>query len=60
MLVRDGEGYRIVCGHLRVTSVLTMRNEVTVNVEGEREPAKIVRTERGLHVAKDDLQHPLL
>jgi hypothetical protein len=60
LLVRDGEGYRVLFGHLRLTSVLTMSTEVTVNVKGEQGRAKIIRTEEGLHVAKDNLQLPLL
>jgi hypothetical protein len=60
LLVRDGEGYRVLFGHLRLTTVLTMSTEVTVNVKGEPGPAKIVRTEGGLHVAKDDRELPLL
>jgi hypothetical protein len=60
VLVRVGQGYRVLFGHLRLTSVLTMSREVTVNVKGERGRAKIVRTEEGLHVAKDNLQLPLL
>jgi hypothetical protein len=60
LLVRDGEGYRVVFGHLRLSTVLTMTREVTVSVKGEPGQAKIVRTEVGLHVAKDDRQLPLL
>jgi hypothetical protein len=60
VLVRDGEGYRILFGHLRLTSVLSRSREVTVDVRGERGWAKIVRTEEGLHVAKGNLQLPLL
>lgn len=60
LLVRDGEGYRVLFGHLRLSTVLTMSREVTVNVKGEQGGAKIVRTEVGLHVTKDDRQLPLL
>jgi hypothetical protein len=60
LLVRDGDGSRVLFGHLRLSSVLTTSSEVTVNVKGEQGRAKIVRTEEGLHVAKDNLQLPLL
>lgn len=60
LLVRDGEGYRVVFGYLRLSTVLTMAREVSVNVKGESGLAKIVRTEVGLHVTKDNRQLPLL
>jgi hypothetical protein len=60
LLVRDGEGYRVLYGHLRLTTVLTTTREVTVHVKGEQGRAKIVRTESGLHVVQENRQLPLL
>lgn len=59
LLVRDGDGYRVLHGHLRLASVLSMRNEVLVDVKGEGK-VRIVRTGNGYFAGKDGQRLPLL
>ena len=59
LIVRDGDVYRVLFGHLRLSSMLSQSNEAFVNVKGEG-LAKVVKTAKGLHVAKAGFQLPLL
>jgi len=59
LIVRDGDVYRVLFGHLRLSSMLSESHETFVNVKGEG-LARIVKTNKGLHVANDNFQLPLL
>jgi hypothetical protein len=59
LIVRDGEVYRVLFGHLRLSSMLSETNETFVNVKGEGQ-ARVIKTTKGLRVDKDSLQLPLL
>ena len=59
LLIRDGDGFRILHGYLRLVAVLSIDNEVVANVKGEQGRAMIQRTPNGLRVAKDSLHLPL-
>jgi hypothetical protein len=59
LLVRDGEGFRLLHGYLRMVAVLSMDNQVVAHVKGEKGRATIHRTPHGLRVAKDSLHLPL-
>lgn len=59
LIVRDGDVYRVLFGHLRLSNMLNESHEAFVNVKGEG-LAKVVKTNKGLHIAKDSLQLPLL
>ena len=59
LIVRDGEVYRVVFGHLRLSTVLSASQEAFVTVKGEG-LAKVVKTSKGLQVTKDNFQLPLL
>jgi hypothetical protein len=59
LIIREGNGYRVLFGYLRLAAVLSMANEVLVDVKGEGK-AKIIKTPMGLLVNKDSLQLPLL
>lgn len=58
LIVREGDGYRLVHGHLRLASVLGMRDEVAVTVPGEGE-VRILKTRTGYVVGKDAQCLPL-
>lgn len=60
LLIRDGEGFRVLFGHLRLTAVLSMYNEALVDIKDEEGGAKVVRTPAGLLVTKNNQQLPLL
>lgn len=59
VLIRDGAGYRVVFGHLRLAAELSESNELLVNVKGNG-TALIFKTREGLLVTKDNHQLPLL
>jgi hypothetical protein len=59
LIVRDGDGYRVLHGHLRLASVLGVRNEVVVDVRDEGK-VRIVRTGNGYFVGKDGQRLALL
>jgi hypothetical protein len=59
VIVRDGEGYRVLHGHLRLATVLSLRNEVFVDVKDEGK-VRIVKTRNGYFVGKDGQRLPLL
>jgi hypothetical protein len=59
LLVRDGEGFRLLHGHLHLVSVLSMNEHAVADVKGEAGLALIRRTPDGLLVNKDSVQLPL-
>jgi len=58
LIVREGDGYRLLHGHLRLTSALTLSDEVAVNVKGEGD-VTIVRTLNGYSVGRRGGAMPL-
>lgn len=58
LIVREGDGYRLLHGHLRLASVLRAMNEVLVEVPGEGK-VHIARNGSGYVVGKDDQRLPL-
>jgi hypothetical protein len=59
LIVRDGDVYRVLFGHLRLSTMLSESNETFVNVKGEGQ-AKIIKTTKGLLVHRENWQLPLL
>jgi hypothetical protein len=59
LIVRDGDGYRVLHGHLHLASVLSTRSEVLVDVQDEGK-VRIVRTCDGYFAGKDGQRLPLL
>ncbi len=59
ILIRDGAGYRVVFGHLRLAAELSASSELLVNVKGDG-TALVCKTRAGLQVNKDNSQLPLL
>jgi len=59
VIIRDGAGYRLLHGHLRLSSVLSSKSEVAVDVVGEG-TVKIMKTCQGYIVGRDGQRLPLL
>jgi hypothetical protein len=59
LIVRDGEGYRVLHGHLHLTVLLGEVKEIFVKVKGEGK-AKVTRTANGLIVHHGEIPLPLL
>jgi hypothetical protein len=59
VLARDGAGYRVVFGYLRLAAVMSSSNELLVDVKGDG-TALVLKTPDGLLVNKDNHQLPLL
>ena len=59
MLIRDGLGYRVVFGHLRLAAELGLVDQVRVDVK-DSGTATIFKTQFGLVVEKDNHRLPLL
>lgn len=59
LILHDGDGYRILHGHLHLASMLELSGEVLVDVSGEGK-VKVLKTLDGLRVAQfDGSVHPL-
>lgn len=58
LIVREGDGYRLLHGHLRLANVLLLSDEVVVEVKGEGE-VKIVKTRNGYVVGNKGQRLPL-
>lgn len=58
LIIRDGDGYRVLHGHLHLASSMSMSNEVFVDIEGEGK-VKIVKTHNGFLVGQDNQRLPL-
>ncbi len=58
VIVRDGEAYRLLHGHLRLANVLRTADAVSVEVRGEGS-ITVIKTAAGLCVGKDGQQLPL-
>lgn len=59
LIIRDGNGYRVLHGHLRLASELSLRPEVFVDARGEGR-IKVVRTRQGYFAAAADQRLPIL
>ena len=58
LIVRDNDGYRVLHGHLHLASVLSMSDEVLVDVPGGGK-VKIVKARHGLLAKRDSQPMPL-
>lgn len=58
VIVRDGDAYRLLHGHLRLANVLRAVDEIEVEVQGEG-PVKIRKTRSGYVVGIDTRRLPL-
>ena len=58
VIVRDGDCYRLLHGHLRLVNVLRASDEIDVDVRGEGK-VKIMKTADGYVVGKDARWLPL-
>jgi hypothetical protein len=59
LLVRDGDGYRVLHGHLHLASVLNMSNEAIVDASGEGK-VKVIKTSGGILIGEENQRLPLL
>jgi hypothetical protein len=59
LLVRDGNGFRVLHGYLHLAAVLSIDTEVAADIKGEEGRATIRRTPNGLEVDKGCEQLPL-
>ncbi|WP_194722536.1 hypothetical protein [Noviherbaspirillum malthae] len=58
VIVREGDGYRLLHGHLRLATELGRTGEVDVDVRGEGR-IRIVRVQDELQVCRDGRRLPL-
>ena len=58
VIVRDGDAYRLLHGHLRLANVLRAADEIEVEVRGEG-VVKVRKTGNGYVVARDARRLPL-
>jgi len=58
VIVRDGDAYRLLHGHLRLANVLRAADEIEVEVRGEG-MVKVRKTGNGYVVARDARKLPL-
>lgn len=59
LIIRDGNGYRVLHGHLRLASELSLRDEVFVDAPGEGR-IKVVRTRNGYFASANGQRLPIL
>lgn len=59
VIVREGETYRLLHGHLRLFSLLNTVDEVSIHVRGEG-TLRVQRSKSDYRVRKDGRQLPLL
>jgi hypothetical protein len=58
LIIREGDGYRLLHGYLRLASALTLSDVVAVNVKGEG-TVKIAKTRTGCCVKRCEGPMPL-
>lgn len=58
VIIRDGEKYRLLHGHLRLSNVLRTSAQVQVEVKGEGQ-VHITKTREGYAIAKGAQRLPL-
>lgn len=59
VIVRDGDGYRLLHGHLRLSNELSKNGEVAVEVPGEG-TVKVTKSRGGYIVGRAGQRLPLL
>jgi hypothetical protein len=59
LIIREGDGYRLLHGHLHLVNELTRHGEVLVDVKNEGR-VKVVRTRQGYFAGVDEPHLPLL
>lgn len=52
LIVREGDGYRLLHGHLRLASVMATADEVALDVPGDGK-VRIIKTRTGYVIGKD-------
>ena len=58
-VIREGNAYRLLHGHLHLASELSLHGEVAVDVRGEGQ-VKVIRTRQGHFAGKDGQWLPML
>jgi hypothetical protein len=58
VIVKSDDGYRLLHGHLRLASVLSETDAVTVEVKGEG-PVRVVKTRSGYLIGTEGKNVPL-
>lgn len=58
IIIRDGDAYRLLHGHLRLSSMLHGNGETSVEIRGEGR-VKVLKTGNGYRVGKDAQCLPL-
>ena len=58
LIIRDGDGYRVLHGHLHLATQLSMSSEVFVDVKDEGK-VRIVKTRNGFVAGQDSQRLPL-
>jgi hypothetical protein len=59
LLVREGGGYRILHGHLRLANALNTCDEILVETKGQGK-IKVIKTASGLIAGQNNLYFPIL
>ena len=59
LIVREGNGYRVLHGHLHLASALNMSSEAIVDSSGEGK-VKVVKTSTGILIEEKNQRLPLL
>jgi hypothetical protein len=58
LIVRDGDAYRLLHGHLRLANVMRLMNTIEIDVRGEGR-VHIMKTRDGYVVGKEGQRLPL-
>ena len=58
LIVRNGDGYRVLHGHLRLASELHRSNEATAQASGEGK-VKVIKTPGGIFIDEKNRRFPL-
>jgi len=58
LIVRDGDAYRLLHGHLRLANVMRQVDAIEIDVRGEGR-VRILKTRGGYMVGKDGQRLPL-
>jgi hypothetical protein len=58
VIVKDGDGYRLVHGHLRLATVLGVSGEAAVDIQGEGK-VKVVKARNEYFIGRNGRRIPL-